>query len=86
MALISDVDEYGFKRSEEEIKFLAESEHHFKKITQNQMEWNNFTNSTIRNSVFLRNYSLKRFIRKGKLITNESFVIIMTHCVFTFLT
>lgn len=65
MALINDIDEYGFRRSEEEIKYLNESEH-FSKITKRQIEWRNFGNSTIRNNVLFRSYNLKKIIRKGK--------------------
>ena len=64
MALINDIDEYGFKRSEEEIKYLNESEH-FAKITKRQIEWNNFNSSTIKNNVLFRSYNLKKIIRKG---------------------
>lgn len=65
MALISDIDEYGFRRSAEEKQYLNESEH-FSKITKHQIEWNNFNSSTIRNNVLFRGYSLKKIIRKGK--------------------
>lgn len=64
MSLISEIDEYGFKRSEEEKTFLSENSEHFSKITKRQIEWNNFETS-YRNSLLFRNFTLKRYIRKG---------------------
>lgn len=67
MSLISDIDEYGFKRSDEEIKFLSEnSDEYFAKITKRQIEFSHF-GSSFKNNFLLRDYTLKRFIRKGML-------------------
>lgn len=64
-SLISDVDEFGFRRSEEEIKFLqANATIYFTKLSKNSAEWASF-NASYRNSPLLRNFTMKRLIRKG---------------------
>lgn len=66
MSLISDIDEYGFKRSEEEIKYLSEATEYYTKITKQQIEWKNFQQSAYKNSFLFRDFNLKRMIRRGK--------------------
>lgn len=65
MALISDIDEYGFKRSEEEIKFIEQNEDYFKKLTNQLIAWNSLQSSSYKNNFLFRNISFKKFIRKG---------------------
>jgi hypothetical protein len=67
MALISDIDEYGFRRSEEEIKFLSESDDYFEQITKQQLNFDTFNKGTLslRNNILTRSYMLKKYIRKG---------------------
>ena len=71
MSLISEIDEYGFKRSDQEIKFLSEQSDYFNVFTRRQIKWNNFE-SSFRNNFLLRNFTLKKFIRKGKNLCNDS--------------
>ncbi|KAG5680104.1 hypothetical protein PVAND_009630 [Polypedilum vanderplanki] len=68
MTQISDIDEYGFKRSEEEKKFREQNEEYFLKITNSSIAWEKFISSSslsIKNNILIRSYTLKNFIRKG---------------------
>lgn len=66
MALISDIDEYGFKRSEEEIRYLETNQQHFTKLTNQLIKWNSLNRS---NPLF-KSIVLKTFIRKGMKSSN----------------
>jgi hypothetical protein len=72
MAQISETDSYGFKRCEEEIKYLSEDSEYYHKITKREIQWKNFQESAYKNSFLFRDYTLKRLIRKGMQIrTNK---------------
>jgi hypothetical protein len=65
MSLVNDIDEYGFKRSEEEIQFIANEKDYFTQITRNSIEINNYLSNSNRTTFLFKKLRLKRIVRKG---------------------
>ncbi|XP_070491954.1 growth hormone-regulated TBC protein 1-A [Chironomus tepperi] len=62
MAQASEIDEYGFKRCPEEMRFIEENQEFFTKLTKQLMAWEALNSRT--NPLF-KSTMLKNFIRKG---------------------
>ena len=67
MAQASEIDEYGFKRCPEEMRFIEENKEFFTKLTKPLMAWEALNNR--RNPLF-KSTLLKNFIRKGQYVKN----------------
>jgi TBC1 domain family member 6 len=65
MVLVSDVDEYGFKRSQQEMEFLEKNNQFYANLTRREIEFKNLENSVIRTNFLTKSIMLKRYIRKG---------------------
>lgn len=71
MAQASEIDEYGFKRCPEEMRFLEENHQFFTKLTKQLMSWEALNNRT---NPFFKSTMLKNFIRKGQYRKKKFFI------------
>lgn len=63
MAQASEIDEYGFKRCTEEMRFIEENQEFYTKLTKQLIAWEALNSRT---NPFFKSTMLKNFIRKGQ--------------------